>query len=146
MGGGVARFPQDFQAKVVFLNFWASWCPECKIELPELAKIQDKYKGEPFVLIAVNIDKKRETADKFLKKLGLDLFVLYDTEQVLIKSFEPVGIPASYLIGPDGKVEKFYLGFDKYYIEKYTTDIEDQLKKIRSASSTGQEKAGARVP
>jgi len=125
--GGTFEYPADAKGKVVFLNFWASWCPECKIELPELVAIQDKYKGRPFVLLAVNADRSRKAGVKFFEKSGLDLNVLYDDEQKVINAFAPVGIPASFLIGPTGKVEKVYVGFKKDYIEKYIKDIETLL-------------------
>jgi thiol-disulfide isomerase/thioredoxin len=122
-GGGTFQFPGDVKGKVVFLNFWASWCPECKVELPELVEIEEKFKDRPFVLLAVNMDRKRKAAEKFLSKVGLDIMVLYDNEQKVINAFAPVGVPASYLIGPDGKVVKVYVGFKKDYIEMYIDDI-----------------------
>ena len=125
--GGTFQFPADAKGKVVFLNFWASWCPECKIELPELVTIREKYKGRPFLLLAVNADRSRRAAVKFLEKAGLDLIVLYDDDQKVINAFAPVGIPASFLIGPTGRVEKVYVGFKKDYIEKYIKDIETLL-------------------
>jgi peroxiredoxin len=141
--GGNFEYPADAKGKVVFLNFWASWCPECKIELPELVAIREKYRERPFVLLAVNMDRKRKAADKFLEKAGLDLVVLYDNEQNVINAFAPVGVPASYLIGPTGHVEKVYVGFKKDYIDKYVKDIEALLigavaEEARPAQ-TGQE-------
>lgn len=126
-GGGTFRFPEDGKGKVVLLNFWASWCPECKIELPELVKIREKYKDRPFVLLAVNVDRTRKAADRFLSKAGLEIVVLYDNDQKVINTFAPVGVPASYLIGPTGKVVKTYVGFKSDYVEMYTKDIESLL-------------------
>ena len=122
-GGGEFQYPADAKGKVVFLNFWASWCPECKIELPELVEIRNKYRDRPFLLLAVNVDRTRKAADKFLEKAGLDIVVLYDNDQKVINTFAPVGVPASYLIGPSGKVVKAYVGFKKDYIEMYINDI-----------------------
>jgi len=136
-GGGTFQYPEDAKGKVVFLNFWASWCPECKVELPELVEIQEKYKDRSFVLLALNMDRKRKSADKFLKNVGLDMVVLYDNEQKVINTFAPVGVPASYLIGPAGKVEKVYVGFKKDYIEMYMADIEALLEKSAGASPPG---------
>ena len=141
--GGTFEYPADAKGKVVFLNFWASWCPECKIELPELVAIREKYRDRPFVLLAVNMDRKRKAADKFLEKAGLDLVVLYDNEQKVINTFSPVGVPASYLIGPTGNVEKVYVGFKKEYIDKYMKDIEALLvgeaETERQPAQTAQE-------
>jgi len=134
-GEGSFTYPQDTEGKVVFINFWAAWCAECKIELPELDTIRNKYKDQPFILLAVNIDRKQKTADRFLRKVQLDLLVLYDQGQKLVKQFAPVGVPASYLIRPDGRVEKVYLGFKMDYIAKYISDI-DQLLKTASPNIT----------
>ena len=128
-GGGEFHYPADARGKVVFLNFWASWCPECKIELPELVEIRNKYRDQPFLLLAVNVDRTRKAADKFLKKVGLDIVVLYDNDQKVINAFTPVGVPASYLIGPSGKVVKVYVGFKKDYIEMYMEDIKALMRR-----------------
>ena len=143
--GGKFHFPADAAGKVVFLNFWASWCPECKIELPELAKIWKKYKGRSFVLLAVNVDRKRKAADKFLKKIKLDMVVLYDNDQKIINAAAPVGIPASYLIGPAGKVKKVYFGLKEDYIEMYEKDIEALVDEVEAAAPPAEtdQKMGA---
>ncbi len=104
--GGTFQYPRDVQGKVLFLNFWASWCPECKQELPELEKIVRRFRNEPFILLAVNTDRKRKGMKKFLNKHPMDLPLLYDNGQKLVKTFGPRGMPVSYLIGPRGKVEK----------------------------------------
>jgi thiol-disulfide isomerase/thioredoxin len=142
--GGAFRYPEDAKGKVVFLNFWASWCPECKVELPELVEIQEKYKDRSFALLAVNTDRKRKSADKFLKKVGLDILVLYDSEQKVIKAFSPVGVPASYLIGPTGRVEKVYIGFKEAYIEKYLADIKALLEKSAGKHATAETDEGTK--
>ncbi len=127
-GGGTFAYPEEARGKVVFLNFWASWCPECKAELPELGKMNKKLQDQPFLFLAVNIDKKRKAADRFLKKAGLDLRVLYDTERKVVNAFGPVGMPASYLIDAEGKIQKVYLGFKHEYLEKYAEDIDALLQ------------------
>jgi thiol-disulfide isomerase/thioredoxin len=122
-GGGTFRFPEDAEGKVVFLDFWASWCPECKTELPELVALKKTFGNRPFLLVCVNVDRQRKAADKFLDKLGLDVPVLYDNDQKLVNSFRPVGVPASFLVGPAGRVQKVYLGFRKDSMDVYRRDI-----------------------
>ena len=136
-GGGSVTLPDAYKGKVVFVNFWAAWCPECKVELPELSKVQKKFETRPFVLVTVNVDRKRKGADKFLEKIKTDLLVLYNPDQKVIRAFGPVGMPASYLIGPDGRVKKKYMGFKPEFIEKYITDIEAELEAMPA------EKAGS---
>ena len=126
-GGGSYVYPKDATGKVIFLNFWAEWCKECKIELPELEKIKNKYQGKSFELLAINTDRKQKVVDRFLKKVKVDLMVLYDKKQELINKFQPVGIPASYIIKPDGKIESVHYGFKMDYIEKYIAEIDKLL-------------------
>jgi len=137
-GGGTARYPEDFRGRVVFIDFWASWCPECKVELPKLAELDKKFRGKPFVLLAVNVDSSRKEAEKFLERVPVDLPVLFDTNQKLIQEVAPVGMPASYLIGPEGVVQKRYIGFQDGYIETYQTDIEALLAKMPPGGSAAK--------
>ena len=143
-GGGTVRIPGELAGRVLLVNFWASWCPECKIELPELNKLSEKFKGKPVVLVAVNADRKRKAADDFLEKHPTDLMVVYDTDQNMIRAFGPVGIPASYLIGPDGKVEKHYLGFSEDSVEEYQKDIEALLRNIPAENLSVQASSESR--
>jgi thiol-disulfide isomerase/thioredoxin len=138
-GGGTARYPEDFRGKVVFVDFWASWCPECKVELPELAKLDKKYRGKPFALLAVNVDQSQKEAERFLERYPVDLLVLFDANQKLIQEVAPVGMPASFLIGPDGVVYKQYVGFQNGYIETYQADIEALLATMPPEASAAQE-------
>jgi len=140
-GGGTARYPEDFQGKVVFVDFWASWCPECKVELPELAKLDKRYGGKPFALLAVNVDRSRKEAERFLERYPVDLLVLFDTNQKLIQEVAPVGMPASFLIGLDGVVQKRYIGFQDGYVETYQADIEALLAAIPPEASAAKEPA-----
>lgn len=135
--GGTFRYPEDAKGKLVLLSFWASWCPECKVELPELVRVRKKYAKEPFLLLAVNMDRKRRGAERFLKKHRPDLRILFDNDQELIKRFSPVGVPVSYLIGPDGRVAKVYLGFQEDFIQLYQEDIDRLLRQQRAARETG---------
>jgi thiol-disulfide isomerase/thioredoxin len=76
---------------VVFINFWASWCAPCKKEFPELNSIIERYDPSEFVVLAVNIDKKRAHADKFLRTingLNTNLIVLYDPASTVIPLYK----------------------------------------------------------
>ena len=111
------------------------------MELPELAKLDKKYTGKPFALLAVNVDESRKAAEKFLERYPVDLTVLFDTTQKLIQEVDPVGMPASFLVGPDGVVQKRYIGFQDGYVETYQTDIEALLATMSRKESSTKEPA-----
>jgi thiol-disulfide isomerase/thioredoxin len=148
-GGGTFRFPEDAEGKVVLLNFWASWCPECRTELPELVVLKKTFGNRPFLLVCVNMDRKREAADQFLDKLGLDVPVLYDNDQKLVNLFRPVGVPASFLLGAAGRVQKVYLGFRKDSMDVYRRDIGERVGSVereRAARAPAAPTPEARMP
>lgn len=97
----------DYKGQVVILNFWASWCPPCIEEMPELQAVHDSL-GEGKVLLAINLtDGQRETrklADKFLDKNGYDMNVLYDTEGKAYTPFGISSIPQTFIIDKEGMV------------------------------------------
>jgi len=73
------------------------------------------------------VDSKQKVVDRFLKKVKVDLVVLYDKKQELVNKFQPVGIPATYIINPEGQVESVHYGFKMDYIKMYIAAIDKLL-------------------
>lgn len=119
-----ARSLDEFKGKVVFLNFWASWCAPCRKELPLLADLQKKHADA--AVVAINIDSERESADAFLNKLGLEgLVFLFDGKAATPATFGAKTMPQSYVIDTHGVVRKIHYGFkEKTDPEKWIEDLE----------------------
>jgi thiol-disulfide isomerase/thioredoxin len=105
----------DYQGKVVLLNFWASWCPPCKSEMPELDKTaQELANRSDAVLLTVNLtDGVRETADKAKKYINDNHFsmnVLLDTEGKAANDYGISSIPATFIIDKEGRVYHSIVG------------------------------------
>lgn len=134
-GGGQVT-DADLQGKVVLLNLWASWCPGCKDEMPELMELQDQFGSGNFSVVAVNIDNKLDNAlsfmEQFRAKLGhpLNFPVLYDQDKVLAKALRPTLMPTSYLLDVQGRIILTLGG----------SITEDRLGEVREAirSATGR--------
>ena len=99
------------KGKVVYVDFWASWCGPCKQSFPFMNDLQAKYRAQGFEIVAINLDAKREDADKFLSAVPAQFNVAFDTKGESAKRFEVKGMPSSYLIGRDGKVFAAHKGF-----------------------------------
>lgn len=115
----------DFEGKVIFLNFWATWCPPCRQEIPGFIEIYEKYKEKGLVIIGVSVD--REGADK-VRKFVLDNNITYPvamfTEEI-IKAYQPGRfIPTTIIIDKQKKIRDKHVGYmDKETLEKYFLDL-----------------------
>ncbi len=107
-GGNVSL--KDFKGKVVLINFWATWCYSCIIEMPSMEKIYNKYKNEGFVILGVDIMEPEERVRKFIQKNGYTFPILLDPEGSLRKDYPMTGIPTSYLVDKNGNLKSKILG------------------------------------
>ena len=108
------------QGKVIYLDFWASWCPPCRKSFPWLNEIQARYASKGLIVIAVNVDADRQEANKFLQEYKAVFNVAFDSNGDVASDYQVIGMPSSFLIGRDGKIHESYVGFtnkDKAPIE-----------------------------
>ena len=103
----------DFRGKVVYLDFWASWCGPCRISLPMLEELRREYQAKGFEVIAVNVDENPQDALDFLKKYPVTYPVVRDPQQAIARLYNVPAMPSSFLIGRDGVVRAVKLGFNK---------------------------------
>lgn len=96
----------DFRGKYVLVNFWASWCPPCKAEMPDLYAYHRQYQGQGFTLLGVNVAEDRATVQAFLAANGFDFPVALDLTGAVYQRYGGDGLPSSFLIGPDGSLVK----------------------------------------
>ena len=120
----------DYKGKVVLLDFWASWCPPCREEMPELVKFYRKHKKDNFVIIAVNIDDKSDNMKKFLYKLFPEpsFPIIWDSEKIIPAKFDISAMPTSIMIDKTGKERFRHNGFKKNFIKQF----EEELKLLNT--------------
>ena len=102
-----------YKGKVVYLDFWASWCVPCRETFPFMNQLKEKYGKDGLEVIAVNIDTKRPDADKFLSQMPAEFTVLFDPKRVVAKTYELKGMPTTFLIDRSGNIISTHLGFQK---------------------------------
>lgn len=95
---------KDFRGKVVFLNFWATWCESCRDEMPAMQRLYREFKGKGFEIVGVNVKDKRPDALAFYKKLQLSYPVVLDPEGEVGLLYGAFGMPTTYLIDRHGIV------------------------------------------
>lgn len=119
---------ENYKGKVVYLDFWASWCGPCKESFPWLNGIQSKYKDKNLVVIGINLDKDKSKADEFLKTHPANFPLFFNPEGNLAKQFGVKGMPFSVVIDKNGKVIHSHIGFNLDKTKEYTSMIEGALK------------------
>jgi peroxiredoxin/predicted small secreted protein len=101
---GESRMLSDYRGKVVFLNFWATWCGPCRAEMPSMQGLYADLEDEDFVILAINQLEDPGVVREFLETEGFTFPVLMDENGQVSFQYGVRGIPTTYIIGPDGLV------------------------------------------
>ena len=102
-----------FKGKVVVVNFWASWCEPCREEFEELTQLQESYGPKGLVVLAVNLAEMKPRIMQFLKGNGFSensIEILLDRNSIVYKSWKARGLPTTFLISRNGKIEGVWIG------------------------------------
>ena len=94
---------KDFRGKIVFLNFWASWCAPCREEMPAMDRLYQEFKDKNFVVLAVAVKDRKQDAISFVKELKLTYPIGLDPEGEVGLLYGAWGLPTTYLIGTKGE-------------------------------------------
>ena len=116
------------RGQVVLVNFWASWCAPCKVEMPHLNRLADKYRDTGVVLLAVNVDDDPKKAAAEARKLGINFPVLLDTAKTASKAYQLQAMPTTVLVDRDGKVRHVHQGYRAGYEQTYDEQLRALVK------------------
>ena len=100
----------DYRGKLVFLNFWASWCEPCASEMPDLEVINRTFKKRQFQMLTFSVDTDEDAAVKFYRRFGLTMPWFPDPGQVVAGKYKVTGFPETFLIDRNGHIVKHYVG------------------------------------
>lgn len=108
------------EGKVVYVDFWASWCVPCRHSLPWMQELYNKYHGEGLEIVAVNVDKNREPAERFLAENRISFPVVFDSTASLARLYQLEVMPSTFIYGRDGRLKSETRGFQ----EEDTDDLD----------------------
>jgi thiol-disulfide isomerase/thioredoxin len=100
----------DYRGKVVLVNFWATWCEPCLAEMPSIDRLRQSLAGQPFEVLAVNLGEPLGRIERFLEKMPLGFPMLRDRDTAAAKAWKARVVPASFLVGSDGRIRYVHYG------------------------------------
>jgi len=115
---------QQLRGKVVYVDFWASWCVPCRESFPWMASMSEKYRSQGLTVVAINLDKNRDAADAFLEKFTSPFTVAFDPAGRTAERFNVQAMPSSFLISRDGVIAWTHEGFEP----SQSKDIEERIQ------------------
>lgn len=113
----------QLKGKVVYVDFWASWCVPCRKSFPWMNEMQEKYADNDFTILSVNLDAEANLAEKFLAETPAKFPIFYDPKGKVAKAFKLKGMPSSFLINKAGKIVSSHVGFTEKKKAKYQQEI-----------------------
>jgi peroxiredoxin len=127
LGGPNVRL-QEQRGQVVMINFWASWCGPCRDEMPQLARLYEKYRASGFTVLAVNIDEDPKKAAGLAQQLGMRFPVLLDSGKQVSRLYDLSAMPSTVLVDRDGRVRYVHRGYRDGFAETYDKQIRELLR------------------
>lgn len=113
---------KENKGKVIYIDFWASWCSPCKKSFPWMNNIHNKYKD--LEVISVNVDSEQSYADEFLTSTPASFPIVYDQNGQVAKKYKLKGMPSSYIINKKGQLINTHVGFNESKQELYEQELQ----------------------
>jgi thiol-disulfide isomerase/thioredoxin len=122
---GVTRSLADYHGQVILVNLWATWCPPCKEEMPTLQAFYDKYKGNDFVIVAINDGDPAADVVRFVEDYRLTFPVWLDPTYIATEeAFHTLNLPTSFVIDRSGTIQLTWVGgISSAMLEKHVTPL-----------------------
>lgn len=117
---------KSLAGRVVYVDFWASWCTPCRKSFPWMNQIQQTYGDKGLAIVAINLDKDKQAVSQFLKANPAQFTVAYDPAGSTASAFKVQGMPSSYLIDRHGQIRHSHIGFRE--ISK--ADLEGRIRQL----------------
>ncbi|MGF1643851.1 MAG: TlpA disulfide reductase family protein [Thiotrichales bacterium] len=118
---------EQYRGKVVYLDFWASWCAPCKKSFPWMEQMQSRHGADGLQVVAISVDEDEADLARFLATQPVSFAVAHDPTGGMAREFELVGMPSSFLLNREGQIVKRHVGFKTDKAAEYEADIKALL-------------------
>jgi len=108
-GGSVSL--KDHRGQVVLINFWATWCPPCRAEIPDLQSAYVERRDDGFVVLGVNVEESGAVVQQFMDEMEMTYPVLLDEGGGVLQTYRANGLPMSVIVDPEGVIQVRHVGY-----------------------------------
>lgn len=119
---------KDFKGTNVVLNFWATWCPPCKKEMPSLDKLHRKYHSQGLNVVAINDYENEKKVNSYMKNKDFKFTVLIDPSGKVSESYNAIALPITFIINKEGQAVGRVIGYKNWHSVEIQKFIEELLK------------------
>lgn len=128
--------------EVVLLNFWATWCPPCRQEIPSMIELHEKYKAQGLKIVAVSVDQRREDLASFVREYQMPFQVLHDADASVSHQLGVFRYPETFLIDQQGKIRFHHIGAVDWMSAPVLDTVESILNESTSGVAGGESQPG----
>lgn len=118
---------EDYQGKVVYVDFWASWCGPCRRSFPKLEALHQKYQDQGFEVVAINLDEEADAGHEFLERYPVSFTIARDATGDVAEQYQLKGMPSAYLLDQQGVVQQVVVGFHEGDGEQIEANVKQLL-------------------
>jgi len=122
---------RDYRGRVILLNFWATWCPWCRKEMPFIQELHNTMDEQYFVILAIDIRQDKRTVERFIKDRGLSFTVLLDRDGSVGDMYGVSSTPMKFLIDPDGNLRGAAIGYRRWDLADIKSLVDALIKEQR---------------
>jgi len=136
---------KDLRGRVVLMDFWATWCPPCRREVPELEKLWKKYKDKGLVVLGIALDRgSSDVVRKFVAKYKLTYWQVHDARSEIARKYDIRPIPTTYIVDTKGVIRDVHVGFGPGLEKEFEKEIKallpspEELRKLKPLPPLGR--------
>ncbi len=118
----------SLKGKIVFLNFWATWCPPCQAEMPSIQRLYEQFKDTDFTILAVSVGEDAKTVEDFLNRTPYSFHIALNEDARLGSMYAGRGIPSTYILNREGKIIAAKIGAQDWDTEEIAGVIKKLLE------------------
>jgi peroxiredoxin len=124
LGGGTVSL-SDLRGQAVLVNFWATWCPPCRAEMPAIQRVYDRYRDQGFTVLAVDLQEDDAQVAGFAEEMGLTFPILMDRDGSVFARYRVMGLPSTFFVDQNGIIQEVTVGgpMTEAFIESQVTNL-----------------------